>query len=57
MGQYAFMFFQIKGNKKKSSGYMSMIGGFIILSLIISLVFIVILMAYMKEISSLKYQK
>ena len=57
MGQYAFMFFQIKGNKKKSSGYMSMIGGFIILSLIISLVFIVILMTYMKEISSLKYQK
>ena len=37
--------------------YGGMLGGLIILSFIISLVFIAILMSYMKKINSLKYKK
>jgi hypothetical protein len=37
--------------------YRGMLGGLIILSFIISLVFIAILMSYMKKINSLKYRK
>ena len=44
-------------NNHGISVYMGMLGGIVLLSFITSLVFIAILMSYMKKISSLKYRK